>query len=260
MKNCELCKGLARMYCESDNASLCWDCDAKVHSANFLAARHSRSLLCHVCQSPTAWSADGPKLGPTVSVCERCVDGYYHRDEVEESESVNDEGSTTEDEENDDEEDEDEEIDDEEDIDQVVPWSSTPPPPPASSSSSEDSSKGRRNVSLKRMREYDADLHSDDDNGSSLCSQKIHTTPSVAVHSGDEVAAVVVSTKMRTPAKIQRTEANRTDRLTAPGCTAIMEYIRRNNRQRISSSTAIVELCRLSDDSRTVDLESSETS
>lgn len=149
------------MYCESDNASLCWDCDAKVHSANFLAARHSRSLLCHVCQSPTAWSADGPKLGPTVSVCERCVDGYYHREEVEESESVNDEGSTTEDEENDDEEDEDEEIDDEEDIDQVVPWSSTPPPPPASSSSSEDSSKGRRNVSLKRMREYDADLHSD---------------------------------------------------------------------------------------------------
>lgn len=169
MKNCELCKGLARMYCESDNASLCWDCDAKVHSANFLAARHSRSLLCHVCQSPTAWSADGPKLGPTVSVCERCVDGYYHREEVEESESVNDEGSATEDEDDEDEDDEDEddeEIDDEdeidsEDIDQVVPGSSTPPPPPASSSSSEDSSKGRRNVSLKRMRENDADLHSD---------------------------------------------------------------------------------------------------
>lgn len=160
MKICELCKGLARMYCESDNASLCWDCDAKVHSANFLAARHSRSLLCQVCQSPTAWSAAGAKLGKTISVCDRCVDGYYHRDEVEESESVNDEGSGTEDEETDYEEDEDEEEIDSEDI-QVVPWSTTTPPPPASSSSSEDSSNVRRNVSSKRMREVDTDLHSD---------------------------------------------------------------------------------------------------
>ncbi|GAB4859495.1 hypothetical protein Ancab_010962 [Ancistrocladus abbreviatus] len=72
-KSCELCKSPARMYCKSDQASLCWDCDFKVHSANFIVARHSRSLLCQVCQSPSPWSASGAKLGSMVSACERCV-------------------------------------------------------------------------------------------------------------------------------------------------------------------------------------------
>ncbi|KAJ6416481.1 hypothetical protein OIU84_002359 [Salix udensis] len=71
MKRCELCDSLAKVYCESDQANLCWDCDANVHSANFLVAKHSRSLLCHVCQSLTPWSGTGPKLGPTLSVCKR---------------------------------------------------------------------------------------------------------------------------------------------------------------------------------------------
>ncbi|KAB1210083.1 hypothetical protein CJ030_MR6G011341 [Morella rubra] len=57
MKKCELCKVPARTYCESDQASLCWDCDAKVHGANFLVARHYRTLLCHACQSQTPWKA-----------------------------------------------------------------------------------------------------------------------------------------------------------------------------------------------------------
>lgn len=127
MKNCELCNGLARIYCESDHANLCWDCDLKVHSANFLVAKHSRSLLCNVCRSPTVWSASGAKIGRTVSVCERCVN----------------------DEETDREEEEKEEID-LEDI-QVVPWSSTPPPQPESSSSSSDESLTDF-FSLKRMR------------------------------------------------------------------------------------------------------------
>lgn len=246
MKFCELCKGLARMYCESDNASLCWDCDTKVHSANFLAARHSRSLLCQVCQSLTAWSAAGAKVGKTVSVCDRCVDGYYNRDEVEESGSVNDEGSDTEEEENDyeGEEDEDEDEVDSEDI-QVVPWSTTPPPPPVSSSSSEDSSNVRRNVPSKRMRDTDADLHSDDDTGSSSYHQKVDTSPPAAEADGGDEAAAVIDSCVTTPAKIQRT-----DRLTAPGCTAVIEFIRRNNRQRMSSSAAIAEFCRLNDDSR----------
>ncbi|KAK9119348.1 hypothetical protein Scep_017441 [Stephania cephalantha] len=67
---------------ESDQASLCWDCDSKVHCANFLVARHSTSLLCHSCQST------GVKLGPTaVSVCERCMKGKKRGDEVAEEES-----------------------------------------------------------------------------------------------------------------------------------------------------------------------------
>ncbi|CAN1232138.1 B-box domain protein 31 [Linum perenne] len=73
MKRCELCKSMARTFCESDQASLCWSCDAKVHGANFLVARHSRTLLCHLCQSPTPWQAAGAKLGHTVSFCLRCV-------------------------------------------------------------------------------------------------------------------------------------------------------------------------------------------
>ncbi|XAR53699.1 hypothetical protein NMG60_11022350 [Bertholletia excelsa] len=73
MRKCELCNSVARMYCDSDRASLCWDCDARVHAANFLVAKHSRTLLCHVCQAPTPWTGSGPKLGPTVSVCENCI-------------------------------------------------------------------------------------------------------------------------------------------------------------------------------------------
>ncbi|KAK6946791.1 B-box-type zinc finger [Dillenia turbinata] len=57
MKGCELCSNPARMYCESDQASLCWSCDEKVHGANFLVAKHMRCLLCHACQCLTPWKA-----------------------------------------------------------------------------------------------------------------------------------------------------------------------------------------------------------
>lgn len=72
-KKCELCCGVARIYCESDQASLCWDCDGKVHGANFLVAKHTRCLLCSACQSHTSWKASGLRLGPTVSICESCL-------------------------------------------------------------------------------------------------------------------------------------------------------------------------------------------
>ncbi|KAF8053870.1 hypothetical protein N665_1367s0007 [Sinapis alba] len=52
-KKCELCDRLARMFCESDQASLCWDCDIKIHGANFL----------------------GIRFGPTGSICEFCLAG-----------------------------------------------------------------------------------------------------------------------------------------------------------------------------------------
>ncbi|XWS39535.1 hypothetical protein CRYUN_Cryun18bG0063900 [Craigia yunnanensis] len=172
MKSCELCKLAARTYCESDQASLCWDCDTKVHGANFLVARHVRCLLCHTCQSLTPWRAAGAKLGHTVSVCERCVNGG----EREESEAENDD-------EDDDDDDEGEEADSDDDVsvdvdveddgdNQVVPWStvSNTPPPASSSCSSEDSSGGEREVykstnlfSLKRLRENGSDLRSRDD-------------------------------------------------------------------------------------------------
>ncbi|GAV71175.1 zf-B_box domain-containing protein [Cephalotus follicularis] len=138
---CELCKFPARAYCESDEASLCWDCDAKVHGANFLVARHSRSLLCQACQSPTPWRASGAKLGHTVSVCDGCAVAVNGRDDVaEESEGENDDDEESYTDDNDD----DDYIVDDEDENQVVPWPSSPPPPPASSSSSEDNDSDLR--------------------------------------------------------------------------------------------------------------------
>lgn len=146
MKKCELCNSVARMYCDSDQASLCWDCDARVHAANFLVAKHSRTLLCHVCQSSTPWTASGPRLAPVVSVCPRCDNTNSTSAFTGDRQSENDrEGDDDDDDDQSDRDDNEDEDDDDED-NQVVPFASTPlpsPPPPvaSSSSSSEDSSK-----------------------------------------------------------------------------------------------------------------------
>ncbi|KAL3508600.1 hypothetical protein ACH5RR_028001 [Cinchona calisaya] len=93
---CELCsKAAARMYCESDEARLCWECDEKVHSANFLVAKHSRSLLCHLCQSPTPWKASGTKLPPTISLCESCFLHHHHHHHHTSSSNAADQNQAT---------------------------------------------------------------------------------------------------------------------------------------------------------------------
>ncbi|XP_022941291.1 histone H3.v1-like [Cucurbita moschata] len=191
MMKCELCGQLARTFCESDRANLCWDCDEKVHCANFLVAKHSRSLLCRACQSPTPWTASGRKLTPTVSVCEGCVEvhcgkweqgGFQERrrdnevevnggDDFDDGEGFGSyEGGDSEDADEDDDEEEEEEEEAEEDEDgenQVVPWScassSTPPPPPTVTSSSEGEMSACAGGVSKRRREYDVDLDSDDE-------------------------------------------------------------------------------------------------
>ncbi|XP_050213000.2 zinc finger protein CONSTANS-like [Mercurialis annua] len=136
MKNCELCNSPAKMHCESDQASLCWVCDAKVHAANFLVAKHSRTLLCHLCQSFTPWTASGPNLRPTVSVCDSCVN-RSNRDDNDEEEEEEDEDSSEE-------SDEDENGDGDNEENQVVPLSSSAvaPPSASSSSNSEDQERG----------------------------------------------------------------------------------------------------------------------
>ncbi|KAK6932459.1 B-box-type zinc finger [Dillenia turbinata] len=124
MKRCELCESPAKMHCESDAASLCWECDVKVHAANFLVAKHNRILLCHFCQSPTPWSGSGPNLGSAISLCHTCLSRRYHQA----SHSVRqlDLNSTIPVEENDDADDDDGEVDgDENEENQVVPWSSS---------------------------------------------------------------------------------------------------------------------------------------
>ncbi|XP_020109186.1 zinc finger protein CONSTANS-LIKE 4-like isoform X2 [Ananas comosus] len=192
-KGCELCPGTARMYCESDEAMLCWECDARVHGANFLVARHTRALLCRTCQSPTPWRASGSRLGPSVSLCHRCSPHSHSQSPADDlrrggeaggrSESEAEEGEEEQDDDEDDGDGEDSEdsAEEEEGDNQVVPWS--PPPPPTttttSSSSSEEEeeeaeessraeigagSGGGSGSSLKRMRD-NADLvsHPQDD-------------------------------------------------------------------------------------------------
>ncbi|KAF8391437.1 hypothetical protein HHK36_023742 [Tetracentron sinense] len=194
------------MYCESDQACLCWDCDAKVHCANFLVERHSRSLLCHVCQSPTPWKASGAKLGPTVSVCEKCVNNSNGRQERDGGNHEESEGGNGEDDDDDDELDEEDYVDEDDDGDdadgenQVVPLSSTPPPPVESSSSSEESSSrfsadgeavsaSAMPFSLKRLRE-NADLSVEDDPACSSSQPNYNATLAalVAGTSGDDEA------------------------------------------------------------------------
>lgn len=52
---CELC-GVVRavVYCKSDCARLCLDCDVCVHAANALSCRHPRCLLCDKCNCQPA--------------------------------------------------------------------------------------------------------------------------------------------------------------------------------------------------------------
>ncbi|RXI03653.1 hypothetical protein DVH24_004305 [Malus domestica] len=80
VRDCELCGVWARVHCEPDQARLCWDYDKKVHEANFLVVKHQRSLICRRCQSLTPWTGSGPKLTPTVSVCEIFIE---HREKSE---------------------------------------------------------------------------------------------------------------------------------------------------------------------------------
>ncbi|KAL9283433.1 unnamed protein product [Arabidopsis thaliana] len=168
-KKCELCCGVARMYCESDQASLCWDCDGKVHGANFLVAKHMRCLLCSACQSHTPWKASGLNLGPTVSICESCLarkksnnSSLAGRDQnlnqEEEIIGCND-GAESYDEESDEDEEEEEEVEN-----QVVPAAVEQELPVVSSSSSVSSGEG--DLVVKRTR-LDLDLNlSDEENQS----------------------------------------------------------------------------------------------
>nr|GMC71515.1 B-box zinc finger protein 32 [Ipomoea batatas]GME16613.1 B-box zinc finger protein 32 [Ipomoea batatas]GME16621.1 B-box zinc finger protein 32 [Ipomoea batatas] len=69
---CELCKGEASVCCPSDSAFLCWSCDAKVHQANFLVARHLRFVVCGECKSVTGNRVSGVREGPFFNLCRSC--------------------------------------------------------------------------------------------------------------------------------------------------------------------------------------------
>lgn len=59
----------ALVYCKSDSAKLCLNCDVCVHSANPLSSKHTRSLLCEKCFSQPALIHC---LNEKVSLCQGC--------------------------------------------------------------------------------------------------------------------------------------------------------------------------------------------
>ncbi|XP_024004815.1 putative zinc finger protein CONSTANS-LIKE 11 [Eutrema salsugineum] len=59
----------ALVYCKSDSAKLCLNCDVYVHSANPLSLRHTRSLICEKCLSQPALVNC---LDEKVSLCQGC--------------------------------------------------------------------------------------------------------------------------------------------------------------------------------------------
>ncbi|KAJ7952055.1 B-box zinc finger protein [Quillaja saponaria] len=69
---CELCEGEATVYCGSDSAFLCRNCDAGVHQANFLVARHIRQTLCSKCKGFSGNQVSGFGSGNPRPVCLSC--------------------------------------------------------------------------------------------------------------------------------------------------------------------------------------------
>ncbi|KAK6919393.1 CCT domain [Dillenia turbinata] len=67
---CEFCGVVkAVVYCKSDTARLCLNCDSCVHAANSLSRRHVRSLICERCYSQPAIVRC---LDEKMSLCQGC--------------------------------------------------------------------------------------------------------------------------------------------------------------------------------------------
>ncbi|GKV11501.1 hypothetical protein SLEP1_g22758 [Rubroshorea leprosula] len=67
---CDFCGGVkAVVYCKSDLARLCFNCDVCVHSANLLSRRHARSLLCDKCNAQPAMVRC---MDEKLSLCQGC--------------------------------------------------------------------------------------------------------------------------------------------------------------------------------------------
>ncbi|KAM1049495.1 hypothetical protein ACFX2C_028595 [Malus domestica] len=64
-----------------------------LHGANFLVSRHSQSLFCRGCQSPTLWKASGEKLGHTF-LCKSCVLPDRGREDDDNSASNSEQSAT----------------------------------------------------------------------------------------------------------------------------------------------------------------------
>ncbi|KAL7131066.1 hypothetical protein ABFS83_13G175000 [Erythranthe nasuta] len=269
-KGCELCSNPARMFCESDQASLCWDCDEKVHAANFLVAKHSRTLLCHVCHRLTPWKAAGLKIGHTVSVCHSCAHdaenqgpssggGAARRQDDDggggdSQESESDGGeyySDTEDDFSEAEEEEDGE-------NQVVPMSASrcdSPPPAAAAASSSTSEENVSYSSSKRSR--DENYESEDEDGccsSQNLDSKLLNASGSSLRESDEnyTSSSLRPLKMRRRSDGSPMNPAAADTAASLGTSAIVEKLKRFQQQIATgegnTSATILGLCKLARD------------
>ncbi|KAL8033689.1 hypothetical protein ABFX02_13G175500 [Erythranthe guttata] len=252
-KGCELCGNPARMFCESDQASLCWDCDEKVHAANFLVAKHSRTLLCHVCHRLTPWKAAGLKIGHTVSVCHSCAHDAENRGgggDSQESESDGGEYYS-------DTEDDFSEAEEEDGENQVVPMSASrcdsPPPAAAAAASSSTSEENVSYSSSKRTRDETHD--SEDEDGCCSSGSKLLNASGSSLQESDEN---YTSSSLR-PLKMRRRNdgsamnpAAAADTAGSLGTGAIVEKLKRFQQQIATgegnTSATILGLCKLARD------------
>lgn len=79
-KTCEFCGAAwAVVYCEADAALLCLSCDTKVHSANALFARHSRTLLCDSCKQKPVYVRC---LDHFMLLCQDCDKSFPHHNNL----------------------------------------------------------------------------------------------------------------------------------------------------------------------------------
>ncbi|PIN16321.1 hypothetical protein CDL12_11027 [Handroanthus impetiginosus] len=263
-KECELCSSPARMFCESDEASLCWDCDQKVHAANFLVAKHSRTLLCHICYSLTPWKAAGEKLGPTVSVCQACADEGENRG-TSSSRCENEDGydSNSQESESDDGEyysdtddfSEDEEDDEEDGENQVVPWSISGSNSPTHATAV-SSSGSEENVSFSSSKRTRDNVFESEDEDGCCSSQNLGSKLGESDENYD-------SSLLR-PSKMQRRSSDSALSLSEPaaggearvvapsGTAAIIEKLRRFEQGIVTEegdpSAMILGLCKLTRD------------
>lgn len=80
-KFCELCGRTAALRCSADDAELCWICDAEVHSANYLVARHLRLVLCSCCSAETECQTSGTSPCPLSRRCGSCDPAHVNDEE-----------------------------------------------------------------------------------------------------------------------------------------------------------------------------------
>ena len=79
-KLCESCQ-LAKptVFCQADSAFLCQSCDAEIHGANKVVARHRRERMCVVCEQAPAVASCSPSGAVLCITCNEYIHTHTNR-------------------------------------------------------------------------------------------------------------------------------------------------------------------------------------